>query len=108
MSSIARIIARQQTRMIALFLLIFPAFFLNIVVPGHTRGLITLAGGGASPDSQRQITDSCCASHSHGSHSAPSQKDRANCAICHLAARYTPPPVVDFRLDQIDLVELLP
>jgi hypothetical protein len=85
--------------------LAYQTFFLNVVVPGHTRGVITLTGQAGTD----QIEGcGCCESKPAKSKDAPTSKDRQNCAICNLAAHYTLPPVVDFRLADLGLLALLP
>ncbi len=42
MTAIPPILTR--TRLTAVFLLVYEALFLNVVLPGHTRGAITLDG----------------------------------------------------------------
>jgi hypothetical protein len=77
----------MRWRPLHLALLLFEALWLNVVVPGHTRGIIPLAG---SP--------CCCACHRSApcdkSHPRPAQNPD-NCAICAFAARITPPPAID-------------
>jgi hypothetical protein len=84
--------------------LAYQTFFLNVVVPGHTRGAITLTGQA----SMQRLKGCCCDSKPGDSKDAPTPKDRQNCAICNLAAHYTLPPVVDFRLSELGLLTLLP
>jgi hypothetical protein len=79
--------------------LAYQTFFLNVVVPGHTRGAITLTGQA----SMQRLKGCCCDSKPGDSKDAPTPKDRQNCAICNLAAHYTLPPVVDFRLSELGL-----
>jgi hypothetical protein len=78
-----------------ILLLVIQAIFFNIVVPGHTRGVIVMEGykGGMA---------SCCGEHSSSSSSKEPSKDRAgNCAICNFAAHVTMPPVIDLRLPEL-------
>src|SRR4051794_13144805 len=79
-------------RALRILLILTQALWLNVMLPGHTRGSITLSGSKHS---------SCCASKNNDSGSkdrAPSQRDREHCAICYFAAGLVSPPVVDFRL----------
>lgn len=95
-------------------LLLYQAFFLNVVVPGHTRGAITLTGRTGTGRLEDFGCGCCCASNpsrstqSPASKQYPTPKDRENCAICNLAAHYTPPPVFDFALGGLGLLKLLP
>jgi hypothetical protein len=99
----------MRRRPTAMLVLVFQAFFLNIVVPGHTRGIITITGRSTVSGLGDFGCGACCQSHSPGdSKQAPTSKDRANCAICFLAAHYTPPPVIDFRLTLFGLAAILP
>ena len=91
----------------ALLLILFQALLLNVVIPGHTRGIITLSGRSAINDLRDVGWGGCCQKHS-GSENQPTQKDRAQCAICHLAARITPAPVVDLRLTELGRGDLFP
>src|SRR3954466_8008129 len=86
-------------------LVLFQVFLLNVFVPGHTRGMITLPG--AREDATHPA---CCQSHhnSSSSHDAPTSKDRANCAVCFFAARLCAPPVCDLQLQPLGLIALLP
>jgi len=77
--------------------------WLNVVLPGHKRGIVTLPG--ASADSCcRDTSTSASAKRNH----PPTSKDRANCALCFFAARVTPPPVAGFDIAPPSLVHLLP
>jgi hypothetical protein len=92
--------AARLHRSAALALLLYEAMFLNVLVPGHTRGAITLSGGAVA---------SCCASHqSRSSQHVPTQKDRENCAVCNFAARMSTPPVISWTMPKLGLVQLLP
>jgi Protein of unknown function (DUF2946) len=86
---------RRLKKSVSLFLLVFEAAFLNVIVPGHTRGVITLTG----KTSVGSMADLGCPFCNHSSNSdpkkAPDHKDQEECAICHLAVRLTLPPVVD-------------
>lgn len=99
--------------------------FLNVVVPAHTRGRITLPGTGkptadagatASPTcAVASSGDDCChatrpptpAPEEKGG-KQPTQQDRRNCAVCFVAAHFTPPPVVDLSPPPLGLAGRLP
>jgi hypothetical protein len=84
--------------------LLFQAIWLNVVLPGHTRGIVTLAGASCSAcatqagdDAGRAAANKHCCSASPASHQArhdPTPRQKANCAICAFAARITPPPPI--------------
>jgi hypothetical protein len=88
---------------LALYVLVW----FNVVVPAHTRGMITLQPG----TGETIASSSCCSSEAASSDPAdPSQpakpKSRGPCAVCYVAATYTTiaPFVFDFtpgaRVDQ--------
>ena len=89
-----------------IFLLLFEALWLNVVVPGHQRGVVPLPGercvACASPK------DTCCPDAGERREPARSKPvDRAaHCAICYFAARLSPPPVIDFTPPRPQLVGL--
>ena len=104
MNVLGPILARLRARPLAVFLLVYQALFLNVLLPGHTRGAITLDG--------KHTACCCCCGGERGPAgkvpAVPSQRDRDHCAICNFAARVTPPEVFDLRLDPLGLLERLP
>jgi hypothetical protein len=80
---------------ISVFLLVFEAAFLNVVVPGHTRGVITLSGKSSAAGMADLGCPFCSRRSGNDPKKAPDQKDQSECAICHIAAMLTLPPVVD-------------
>ena len=75
-------------------LVIFQSLWLNVVLPGHTRGAITLPGYEASSGSSQ----GCCKPQDHDSRDSNKPTDRAaHCAICFFAARLTLPDVIDLN-----------
>jgi hypothetical protein len=86
------------------FLLGFQAFFLNVVIPGHTRGVITLSGKSGVCSAADLGCPFC--RHSGGPQKSPTSKNPSDCAICHLALRITTNPPIDFHLDDLGLLEL--
>ena len=90
-----------------ILLIAFQVLFLNVVVPGHTRGVITLSGRSSSPVPQSSGCGGCCPTRGDPA-DAPTEEDKANCAVCFFAARITPPPVVDFQLTMLGLREVMP
>jgi hypothetical protein len=88
-------------------LLIYQAIFLNVVLPGHTRGAITLTGNSKLAGI---LADGCCPRRDRGhadKNKIPTPKDRENCALCHMAARITAAPAVNLTLPKLGLTELL-
>jgi len=71
----------------------FQFVWLNIVLPVHTRGIVTI---GESCDSR-----SCCAHKDGKSHHTPTREDQKHCAICAFAAALSIPPAMDATLDLI-------
>ncbi len=88
-------------------LLIFQALWLNVILPGHTRGVVTLPGSGE----QNEAVDNCgsCCTSKPDSSNDQSQSDEnraARCAVCFFAMRVTPPPVVDLRPPAMALLDI--
>src|SRR6476620_6733949 len=87
-----------------ILLLVFEAFFLNVVVPVHTRGVVTVPGTG--PDGARApyTGAGCCAAHrSPGGNGdrndAPSPDRQSRCAVCFFAATLSTPPAFEDVLE---------
>lgn len=103
MAALRAIFARRS---LATLLLAYQAFFLNVLLPGHTRGAITL--------DSRHAARSCCCCEPGGDAAAakekgvPTQRDREHCAVCDFAAHLTPPDTFVVRLDPFGLVDRLP
>jgi hypothetical protein len=97
-------------------LLVFQAIWLNAILPGHERGVVTLGGAdpAASCHAPRKSAPAhaCCPSSSAADgeeQPAPGEGGRAaRCAVCHFAARLTPPPPVDLVPAPAGLAERLP
>lgn len=88
-------------------LLVFQAVWLNVIVPGHTRGIVPLPGSCCAANSScysdgRSLaaatsTASRDVSNTGRSRHVPLPRDNASrCAICQFAARLTLPPAVDY------------
>ena len=86
-----------------ILLIAFQVLFLNVVLPGHTRGVVTMSGRSASAAAE----SGCCHGKHGGDSGKPSEKDKSECAVCFFAARVTPPPVVDLNLTRLGLVEVI-
>lgn len=74
--------------------ILFQFVWLNIVLPGHTRGAITMPGSKPAAS-----CGSCCASpvKSDKPHK-PTPDEQRRCAVCYFAAGYTIPVVFHFDL----------
>jgi hypothetical protein len=98
-------------RLATILLLVYQAVFLNVFIPAHTRGQFTLDDRTPSPATAHLTRGGggCCAPHSSSrpSDPTPTPADRANCAVCHLATHYTPPPVTDLRPEPLGFAHLL-
>jgi hypothetical protein len=98
---------RRLNKLVSVFLLAFQTIFLNFIVPGHTRGVVTLSG----KNSLASIADTgCpfCRPVKTDPKKAPSREDQSDCVICNLAIRLTIAPTIDFKLDELGLLEMVP
>src|SRR5690349_10527637 len=70
--------------------ILFQAVWLNVVLPGHTRGIVTVDGR----------SHACCAvSHPSKPHApAPTPSDASRCAICYFAAGCDAPTIITIDL----------
>jgi hypothetical protein len=86
-------------------LLLFQAIWFNVIVPGHTRGIVQLPGS-----TSVQSCPSCCCETSPGtnnSKSTPPANRTGNCAICFFAAHLTIPPTIDLSLPRLNFLHRL-
>jgi hypothetical protein len=105
---LGRILRRDRGRkLLCLFLLGFQAVFLNIIVPGHTRGIITLSGKNAVAGAA-DLGCPFCTPIKSDTKKTPNRQDRDECAICNLAIRLAPWAPIDFGLDRLGLLMLEP
>jgi hypothetical protein len=88
-------------RRLAWAVILFQLLWLNVFVPGHTRGAVTVAGSD-------QTTADCCAATKHTSHDAPTPDQQRRCAVCYVVAGYTLPPVFDIDLRPSGLIAIQP
>jgi hypothetical protein len=97
-----------RSRGLHLAVLIFQALWLNVIVPGHQRGVVQLQG--SEKVSQPVGCPFCCecgaTSKNTKSNSPPAAP--GNCAICSFAAHLCVPPVVDLSLQQLRLLHRVP
>jgi hypothetical protein len=96
-------------RIFSIALLLFEALWLNVIVPGHTRGIVALPGEqcavcetGVQPACQR-----CSSAKHRDSHKQPIGDPAAHCAICHFAARVSLPVAIDLTPPKLELIGLL-
>lgn len=96
----------QHMRRMRWTILFWQVFWLNIYLPGHTRGSITVAGSCCAMDAAATNDanlPACCrlekAAEKQKSGSAPTPRQKSNCAICKLVHGYSLPPLYcfDFR-----------
>jgi len=94
------------SKLFCAFLLAYQCFFLNVVLPGHTRGAVTLSG----KSSVCSLGDLGCpfCGHPGDPRKAPTRRDQSDCAICHLALRLTIELPVDLRLTDLGLLYVAP
>lgn len=93
-----------------LALLIFQAVWLNLILPGHTRGVVSLPGCASGASVKQGESAGCCTGPArHGPSDAPPKPtdSAARCAVCAFAARLTLPPVIDLTLAELGLLERL-
>lgn len=90
-------------------IILFQFLWLNVIIPGHTRGMITLPGALASCDTESS-TASCCTIPTDDDHDdkTPTPEQRRCCAVCYVAARYTLPPTFQIDLAPADLIQDAP
>ena len=87
-----------------LALVIFELIWLNVIIPGHTRGCVTMPCGcsawsvtpGTAP-----ACPLCAAAEAKGSRHSPTPTDRQNCALCFFAAHLSIPPVLDLSAPRL-------
>jgi hypothetical protein len=94
---------RVRSTAFRIFFVAFQAIWLNAVVPGHTRGAITLCGASTATVAATDAATgprqtACCPTKKPASDPAPAGQKSDHCAVCHFAARVTPPPAFDFTL----------
>ncbi|HEX8525172.1 MAG TPA: hypothetical protein VF669_23175 [Tepidisphaeraceae bacterium] len=83
-------------------LLLFQLVWLNVILPGHTRGAVTLPQAGTG--------GACCGHRENaGEKSIPPKpaKDPAHCAVCFFAARLTLPENIDLTPPPLNLLAIL-
>jgi hypothetical protein len=107
---VAHILNILRSRTARAVVLAFQALWLNVVLPGHQRGVVALPGS-ACANCQLALSAPC----QHGSASGTSDSNKpapgdpaSHCAICHFAAMLSLPPVIDLSPPAHGFLELRP
>lgn len=87
-----------------ILLLVFEAFFLNVVVPVHTRGVVTVPGTGPDGTQVRYARTGCCTAHRSPAgdgdrDNTPPPERQSRCAVCFFAASLSTPPAFEDMLE---------
>lgn len=101
----------MSRRLGTILLLAFQALWLNVILPGHTRGIVTMPGWKPAACHAETAATSCCASPDEPFDDKPGTPDNeraANCAVCFFAARLTTPPGITFDLTPGTLLAVRP
>ena len=89
-------------------LLVFQTLWLNVIVPGHQRGVVSLPGEAQSSCHAAAARPCCGSGHPGGPNKSGKPGDPAlHCAICYFAARVTPTPPIVFAPEPLRLLEVL-
>ena len=83
-----------------LALVIFEALWLNVIIPGHRRGCVTMPCCSCSEASGAPACPLCAAAGKGSKHS-PTPADRQNCALCFFAAHLSIPPTLDLSAPKL-------
>jgi hypothetical protein len=89
-------------------ILAFQLLWLNVIVPGHRRGIVTLPGTRCAACEQEAINEprAACPSDPKSPRHVPLDS-AAHCAICFFAARLSPPVAYDFTHPPLRLVAVV-
>jgi hypothetical protein len=98
-----RIVFPVRRRGLHFAILIFQALWLNVIVPGHQRGIVQLRG---SEKTQPAACPYCTQQQSTPKNGKPLPPE-GNCAICFFAAHLSVPPVTDLSLQPLQLLHRL-
>jgi hypothetical protein len=109
--SLGTLLGLMRSRGFRLALLAFQFLWLNVIVPGHRRGVVLLPGTGCSACESAAVPSehpvkpvrSCCSHHPGKTPAVPSG-NADHCAICFFAARLSPAVAVDFTHPPLQLV----
>ncbi len=109
-------------KFVAIFLLVQQAVWLLVLLPGHQRGAMVVAGseravggggGGCCGEAAGPVEAPSChaPAHADGSGEQPAKEssDRTSrCAVCHVAVRMLAATPPDFRPPALELMDVLP
>jgi len=92
--------------------ILFQCVWLNAVLPGHTRGVVTLPGSSGAAQGAAVETHACCAgsstSNNKSNHAPAPRPTPGSCAICFFAAHMSTPPPAIMPPAPLGLREILP
>ena len=77
---------------------IFELVWLNVIIPGHTRGAVTMPCACEHSDTA-EACPLCAAAKT--AHHVPTSRDREHCALCFFAAHLSIPPVIDLSAPKL-------
>ena len=87
----------MRSRAARVAILLFQALWLNVVLPGHQRGVVALPGS-ECPNCRLALATAChsgCATTPADSNRSVPGDPASHCAICQFAAMLSLPPVID-------------
>jgi DUF2946 family protein len=94
-----RTLRAVRSKSLRIFLAGFMLIWFGVIIPGHTRGQISVPGSNCGCD--------CCACNSAATHATEAPNSQPNksshCAICDFAAHITLPPPMDLTLAPLGL-----
>ena len=85
--------------------ILFQLLWLNAVLPGHTRGAVTMPG---STPAAAGAGDSCCSTSHDAKKQSPTPDQQKRCAVCYFAIGLHLPPAISFDQLQLGLISTLP
>jgi len=93
-------------RWFRLILALYVFVWFNVVVPGHTRGIVTVPG--SEPNAKSVQTDSCCSTGKTPTKDGkPTPDQQKRCGVCFVAATYTVPVIHRFFVDLLELTSIV-
>jgi hypothetical protein len=90
-----------------ILLVLWQAWCLNVFLPAHTRGAMTV---GEAVRGTPAATHPCCAPRRHDDDDdrKPTPEQKSRCAVCYYAMGLSVPPVADCRLRDAGFAQILP
>ena len=90
----------MRWRTLRVLVLVFQALWLNVIVPGHRRGVVALPGESCAACERGKVAEGECCEMDGGKQrqEAPKGDPALHCAVCYFAARVTPAEFVDLSL----------